>query len=59
MGRITSQKRQKERKRKEKQEMKAQRRAEKKFAKAEASKQPGGSSESVELPPEPNAVRTF
>ena len=49
MGRISSKKWQKERKRKEKQEMKAQKRAERKLAKTETSNQPAKSSEGVEL----------
>ena len=49
MGRISSQKRQRERKRKEKQEIKAQKRSERKLAKAEPSLQPEFNSESFPL----------
>jgi hypothetical protein len=54
MGRTTSQKLQKERKRKERQEMKAQKRAERKSARTEASNQLEGTFEAAERPNEPN-----
>ena len=48
MGRISFQKRDKERKRKEKQQVKAQKRAERKLAKTEIATQPEENSEIIE-----------
>lgn len=56
MGRISSQKRDKERKRREKQEKKAQKRAERKLVKTEMSTHPEENSEGVGLAQEPNTT---